>query len=117
MDAVIAAALRHGWARDRIHFERFGAPRPAGEAPFEAVCQRSGVTVACAANETLLEALERAGVGVPYACRAGSCGACVTTVLSGELDHRDTLLSDAERAEGKMLVCVSRGRDRVTLDV
>jgi cytochrome P450/ferredoxin-NADP reductase len=117
MDAVIAAALGHGWARERIHFERFGAPRPTGEAPFEAVCQRSGVSVACAGNETLLEALERAGIGVPYACRAGSCGACVTTVLGGEVEHRDTLLSDAERAEGKMLVCVSRARGKVILDV
>ena len=117
MDAVIAAALEHGWARERIHFERFGAPRPAGEAPFEAVCQRSGVTVACAGSETLLEALERSGVGVPYACRAGSCGACVTTVLGGDVDHRDTLLSDAERADGKMLVCVSRGNVRLILDV
>ena len=117
MDAVIAAALAHGWARERIHFERFGAPRPAGEVPFEAVCQRSGVTVTCAGSETLLEALERSGIGVPYACRAGSCGACVTTVLGGDVDHRDTLLSDAERAEGKMLVCVSRGNGRVILDV
>lgn len=117
MDAVIAAALGHGWSRERIHFERFGAPRPEGEAPFEAMCQRSGVTVACAGNETLLEALERVGIGVPYACRAGSCGACVTTVLDGEVEHRDTLLSDAERAEGKMLVCVSRGKGRLTLEV
>jgi cytochrome P450/ferredoxin-NADP reductase len=117
MDAVIATALAHGWARERIHFERFGAPRTNREVPFEAVCQRSGVTVACAGNETLLEALERVGIGVPYACRAGSCGACVTTVLGGDVDHRDTLLSDAERAEGKVLVCVSRGKGRVILDV
>jgi ferredoxin-NADP reductase len=117
MDAVIARALQAGWARARIHFERFGAPRPAGDVPFEAECQRSGVTLACAAGETLLEALERAGIGVPYACRAGSCGACITTVLGGEVDHRDALLSDAERAEGKMLVCVSRGKGRVILDL
>jgi hypothetical protein len=38
-------------------------------------------------------------------------------VLGGDVDHRDTLLSDAERAEGKMLVCVSRGKGRVILDV
>lgn len=117
MDAVVESALRHGWSRDRVHFERFGAPRPSGQQPFEIACQRSGKTLTCHESETLLEALERSGLEIPYACRAGSCGACVTTVLSGEVEHRDTVLSDAEKTEGKMLVCVSRGKTKLVLDV
>lgn len=117
MDAVIASALRHGWPREAIHFERFGAKKARGEAPFEVECRRSGRTLTCQGDETLLDALERAGIEVPYACRAGSCGACVTSVLAGEVEHRDSVLSMAEKAQGQMLVCVSRGKKRLVLDV
>jgi cytochrome P450/ferredoxin-NADP reductase len=117
MDAAIESALRYHWAKERIHFERFGAPRTRNEAPFEVLCRRSGLELTCGGDETLLEALERSGLTVPYACRAGSCGACQTMVLAGAVDHRDTVLTDAEKAEGKMLVCVSRGKGRLILDL
>jgi len=53
--------------------------------------------------------MARAGVYHPYACASGICGACEATVLSGEPDHRDYVLTDAQRSEGHcMVVCVSR---------
>ncbi|MDP2310878.1 MAG: cytochrome P450 [Pseudomonadota bacterium] len=115
MDAVIEAASRHHWPEGCVHYERFGALRPRHERPFEVACRRSGESLVCSGEETLLEALERSGLTLPYACRAGSCGACETFVLEGEVDHRDTVLTDAEKAEGKMLPCVSRGRGRLVL--
>lgn len=117
MDAVIETALRLGWPKSAIHFERFGAPRPKGEAPFEVTCARSNKHLTVAGDQTLLEALERAGLTVPYACRAGSCGACELRVLEGEIDHRDTVLSEEEKAAGKtILTCVSRGKTKLVLD-
>jgi hypothetical protein len=39
-------------------------------------------------------------------------------VLAGTIIHRDSVLSAAERAEGKkMLACVSRGKGSLTLDL
>ena len=60
-----------------------------------------------AASESILEAVEAAGVDAPSSCRVGNCSTCAVKVLAGTPDHRDNALSDAERAE-KMCICVSR---------
>ena len=60
------------------------------------------------ADETLLTALRRSDVAAPYSCQQGFCGTCRTRVVAGAVDHRDTLLTDPERAGGMMLVCISR---------
>ena len=118
MDAAINAAEALGWPAESIHVERFGAAPRKGDEPFEAVCQLSGKTVKVGATEHLLDCLEHAGIEVPFGCRAGSCGTCEVGVLAGKIIHRDTVLSAAERAEGKkMLACVSRGQGSLTLEV
>jgi cytochrome P450/ferredoxin-NADP reductase len=118
MDATVKAAEDLGWPPESIHVERFGAAPRKGDEPFEALCKVSGKTVKVGATESLLDDLEHAGIEVPFGCRAGSCGTCEVEVLAGEIIHRDTVLSAAERAEGKkMLVCVSRGKGTLTLGV
>jgi ferredoxin-NADP reductase len=118
MDAVVNAAEALDWPAESIHVERFGAGPRKGDAPFVAVCQHSGKTVNVGATEHLLDCLERAGIEVPFGCRAGSCGTCEVEVLAGKIIHRDTILSADERAEGKkMLVCISRGEGSLTLDL
>jgi len=53
--------------------------------------------------------LEGNGLVVPYSCREGLCGTCRTTVLAGQPDHRDYVLTDEEREAGTaMMLCVSR---------
>jgi tetrachlorobenzoquinone reductase len=112
------------WPEGALHVERFAAaPRdPAldGEdTAFEVECAQSGLTVGVAAGETVMDALERAGVQVPNACREGICGSCETPVLAGVPAHRDGLLTDAEREAGKtMMPCVSRSLSpRLVLDL
>jgi ferredoxin len=118
MDAAVNAAESLGWPAESIHVERFGAGPRKDDAAFEAVCQHSGQTIQVGAKEALLDCLERAGIEVPFGCRAGSCGTCEVGVLAGTIIHRDSVLSAAERAEGKkMLACVSRGDGTLTLDV
>jgi ferredoxin-NADP reductase len=95
-----------------LHTERF-TPRerePGGaDGAFEVELGRSGRTITVEAGETLLEALERDGAAPPFSCREGTCGTCETGVLAGTPDHRDSLLSDDERAAGDvMFPCVSR---------
>jgi ferredoxin-NADP reductase len=102
-----------------LHFERFAAPPVIDGEVFGVRVASTGVTVQVGAEETLLSALQRADVWPPYSCRQGFCGTCRTQVLDGCVDHRDTLLTDPERAEGMMLVCISRAAkgQQLTLDV
>jgi ferredoxin-NADP reductase len=109
--APVLTGLRKALAgRDdvELHFERFAAPPVVDGAEFSASMASTGQTVRVAADETLLTALKREGVHAPYSCQQGFCGTCRVRVLGGDVEHRDTLLTDPEREAGMMLVCVSR---------
>lgn len=120
--APMLTAVRAGLAgRDdvELHFERFAAAPVVDGHPFDVTVASSGRTVTVDADETLLTALRHSAVPAPYSCQQGFCGTCRTRVLAGEVDHRDTLLSDPERAAGQMLTCVSRAArgSALTLDL
>lgn len=125
MEAVAAAAgpahdVRFEWFAPRAEPVREAAPDDSYNVDsFEVVCARSGVTVTVRPGTSVLEALDAAGVAVASSCEQGICGTCETAVLEGEPDHRDSVLSDAERAAGKtMMLCVSRARSaRLVLDL
>ncbi|MEF9882559.1 PDR/VanB family oxidoreductase [Streptomyces sp. P9-A4] len=103
MDAV-AAALPEGRAP---RLERFSAAAPVDGTAFEVELRRSGRTVRVAADQSVLAAVREEVPGIMYSCRQGFCGTCQQRVIEGEIDHRDELLTDAER-DGSMLICVSR---------
>jgi len=98
------------------HIERFAAApvneqaMPGGEpAPgYRVELRRSDKTLEVPANMSLLDALLNSGVSHDYSCREGVCGSCEVKVLAGEVDHRDSILSKAEREANKsMMACVS----------
>ncbi|MCE0764864.1 PDR/VanB family oxidoreductase [Pseudonocardia kujensis] len=102
------------------HVERFTpVALDLPERPFEAVLERSGVTVLVPAGTSLLAAIEAGGVDVVQSCREGTCGTCETVVLAGEPEHRDSVLDEADREAGDvMMICVSRARGpRLVLDL
>ncbi|MFE9025373.1 PDR/VanB family oxidoreductase [Streptomyces iakyrus] len=90
-----------------------------GNTAFEVELARSGRTLTVAPDVSVLDAVRAAGVEVLYSCTEGTCGTCETDVLDGEPDHRDSVLTDDERAAGEtMLICVSRCRGgRLVLDL
>ncbi|WP_031173190.1 PDR/VanB family oxidoreductase [Streptomyces durhamensis] len=101
-----------------LHLERF-APRAeaVGTTAFEVELRRSGRTLTVPAGSTVLAAVRRELPDTAYSCEQGFCGTCQQRVLEGEIEHRDELLTDEERA-GSMLICVSRCRsDRLVLDM
>lgn len=111
---AVEELCRTHWPVGSLHVERF-APKPTeqvaaeDEQTFEVVCQASGHRVDVKPDCTIMEALRQVGVEVPSSCEEGICGTCETDVLEGTPDHRDSILSDAERAEGRtMFICVSR---------
>jgi dimethylamine monooxygenase subunit B len=106
---VLSTAESMGWPKAALHSEEFIAP--ATGAPFAVELAASGKTITVGATQSLLEAMEAAGVDAPYLCRGGACGQCETNVLAcdGVMQHRDHWLSDAEHAAGqKIMPCVSR---------
>ncbi|MEW5809798.1 MAG: PDR/VanB family oxidoreductase [Actinomycetota bacterium] len=115
LTAVRAALIDR--ADVELHFERFAAPPVHDGRPFEVTVASTGTTIAVDAQESLLTALRRSGVAAPYSCQQGFCGTCRVRVLEGEVDHRDTLLTDPERAAGMMLTCVSRAAGALTIDL
>ncbi|NUT17322.1 MAG: 2Fe-2S iron-sulfur cluster binding domain-containing protein, partial [Cupriavidus sp.] len=79
----------------------------------------TGSLVKVPSGKSLLDALLDSGVEVEYSCREGVCGSCETAVLEGCPDHRDSVLSNSERASNKtMMVCVSGCKgSRLVLDL
>jgi vanillate O-demethylase ferredoxin subunit len=107
--AVRALALERGYAPERIRVEHFAATAPATGANFVVEAVRSGVTVTVGEDETIAQALDRAGVQVLTSCEQGLCGACLTPVIEGTPDHRDDYQSHDEKAENaKITICCSR---------
>ncbi|MFE3169164.1 PDR/VanB family oxidoreductase [Streptomyces sp. NPDC059224] len=104
-----------------LRTERFQpkARQADGEREFEVVLGRSGGSLTVTPGVSVLDAVRAAGVEVLYSCTEGTCGTCETDVLEGDPDHRDSVLSEEERAAGEtMLICVSRCRgDRLVLDL
>jgi ferredoxin-NADP reductase len=81
-----------------LHSERFvGAAVAADGAAFQVQLQRSQHVLDVPHNRTVLQAVRDVVPDVSVGCEQGICGACRTTILSGEADHRDALLSNAER--------------------
>ena len=89
------------------------------EKSFQVILARTGRTVDIGEGDTILDVLLLEGLDVPNSCQQGVCGTCETRVLAGTPDHRDQLLSDAERAAGDiMMICCSRSHtDPRTLDL
>ncbi len=85
---------------------------PGKERGFEVELADSGPTLHVPPDRTLLSVLRGAGIDLPSDCEEGLCGTCECTVLEGEVDHRDKVLSIAEREAGdRMMTCCSRARD------
>ncbi len=118
MQAVEEACARADPPR-RFHMERFGAAASlpvapegsAGDAPFTVTLAHSGAQLSVPTDRTVLDVVRDTVPSVPFSCEEGYCGSCETRVLGGIPDHRDDILSDAEKAANDtMFICVSRSK-------
>lgn len=122
--APMLAAFRAATAHlppHRVHDEAFALdPDGGGEnKPFTVRLARSALDVRIPADASILDMLREHGIDAMSSCEAGVCGMCETAVVEGEVDHRDHVLSDAERAtNSRMMICCSRAKsDVLTLDL
>jgi len=106
--------------REQIHVEYFTAAEPpATTGGFKVVLTKTGREIDVVPGKTILDALNDAGIITPYSCAEGVCGTCETFVLEGIPDHRDRILTDAEKAANtKMMICCSGSKtERLVLDL
>ena len=64
-------------------------------------------------GQTIAEELIKKGIDLQMSCQSGVCGTCITKVVAGKPDHRDLVLTDAEKAaNNKMTICCSRSKTK-----
>ena len=121
MNWLREAALAQGWDPAMIRIESFSAPQAdeGTDHAFTVHLTKKGRDVRVGAEETIIDALAKVGIDMPFACMQGTCGTCVTPVLQGTVAHRDAYLSEEEKlGDGLMCLCVSRARgDSLSLDI
>lgn len=119
IDWVLQTAREEGWPDENVHYEHFDAPPPGRE--FVVKLAKSGREIRVGEHQSILEALEQAGVDAPYLCRGGACGQCITAISDprGKILHNDHYLTNEEKCRGdRIATCVSRmDGGSVTLDL
>src|SRR6056297_2065909 len=72
-----------------------------------------------AEGQTVIDATERAGLGVPYGCLYGACGTCTGRLIEGDLVHveRPRALQPQHRRDGYVLLCVAEPRSDCRIEV
>jgi phthalate 4,5-dioxygenase reductase component len=108
MDAV--RDMTGHWTDSTVHFEDFvgATANHPDDTSFE-VRLMNGKAYEVPAGVSILDTLRKNGHMLPSSCESGTCGTCRTRFLEGDPDHRDLVLSDAERKK-EIMVCVSRAR-------
>lgn len=113
MNAVLEKARSSGWSNERLHYEYFKAEvlHKSTDAAFEVQIASTGSVLAIPADKSIAAVLNEHGFNVSLSCEQGICGTCVTKVLSGVPDHRDSYLLENEReANDQMTLCCSRSK-------
>lgn len=113
MEFVLASARAAGWPEEQLHREYFAAAAvdTSADGAFRIQLAKLGLQCEVPAGKTVLEVLLAQGIDLPHSCEAGVCGTCLTRVLEGQPDHRDSFLTDAEKAAGNQFMpCCSRAK-------
>ena len=112
MAAVVAAAAQAGYPEGAVHLEYFAVPERGDyvDHPFTLKLARSGRSLDVPAEKTASDVLRENGVHVDVKCSDGLCGVCKCGLVSGAVEHRDFVLSKAQRAEA-VILCQSRAAE------
>jgi len=119
IDDAIETAQQLNIDPSRIRFERFATKQNENATEIQVKLKKSNRSITVASNETVLDALLDAGVSASYSCKTGECRTCAVKVISGEVEHLDTALTDFDKNEQKLMCpCVSRAHSKqIILDI
>jgi len=118
--AVRDTAKELGWPENTVHFEVFKPEElDTKDSEIEVTLAQSGETYTVPADVSILDHLLDKGVDIDWDCKMGICGLCATKLVAGEADHRDYVLTEAERNDEKQFCpCISRAKGAaITLDI
>lgn len=118
--AAIALREETGYPASAFHIELFTAAAAVeGDIAISVELARSGRVVEVDAKTTILDALLAAGLELPYECKRGECGICAVPVVSGDIVHRDFVLGQWEKGDGRLMcICISRSHSpKLVLDL
>ena len=116
MERVLSTARAKAWPEDRLHYEFFGreVARSDTDQSFEVKLASSGRIIVVPKDKTVVQALAASGIDIATSCEQGVCGTCLTRVLEGEPDHKDSyLLPQEQAANDQFLPCCSRSKSPV----
>jgi ferredoxin-NADP reductase len=127
MESLVPDLTQWGVASSDIHFEAFGpasvrlsadpieAKNVESSKPISVHFRRSGRTLDWSGKQSnLLDFAEAHGIQVESGCRSGSCGACVSTLVSGTVEYVSP--PDFDLDPGRCLLCVGKPVAALTLD-
>jgi ferredoxin-NADP reductase/predicted pyridoxine 5'-phosphate oxidase superfamily flavin-nucleotide-binding protein len=118
IDQLLELAQQHDIASNRLHFERFEHKIDDRAKPFTVKLKRSAKQFIVSAQESILDAALAQGINVPYSCKTGECKTCVVPVVKGNVIHNDECLTNTDKANKLMCLCVSRAaQDTLELDL
>ncbi|MDI9349614.1 MAG: PDR/VanB family oxidoreductase [Candidatus Symbiobacter sp.] len=125
MNFVLTTARDKKWPEERIHVEYFGAKpvevtaAAANLGAFKVIAKKSGKEFMIKPDQSIARVLIKGGIPIPTSCENGICGTCLTKVIEGRPDHRDSFQTDKEKAANNyMTVCCSGALDPVlVLDI
>ncbi|AOY92917.1 CDP-6-deoxy-delta-3,4-glucoseen reductase [Cupriavidus sp. USMAA2-4] len=86
---------------------------------YQVTVMPSGRQFEAAADETILSAALRQGIGLPYGCKNGACGSCKGQVVNGSVvqgDHAASALTQQEQTEGGALFCCATASSDITIE-
>ena len=112
--AELLDSLEQLVAPQRLHVERFTPQLRSSRGELESFTLEATVSqksVTVGPQQTVLSALEEAGIAISASCRRGTCGTCEVAVVGGKPEHLDSVMSDADKDDlGIMYPCVSRSQ-------
>jgi len=119
MDKVVNDATSAKLAENRIHLEHFSVQANADGDPFMLIASRSGKTLRVPSDRSALQVLTDAGIVVETSCQQGVCGSCLTPVLQGIPDHRDSVQTVSEKSSNRRIaLCCSRSKTKsIVVDI
>jgi reductive dehalogenase len=109
MTAVTQAANRAGFPEEAQHLEFFSVPEQPEYENHDFVLKlaRSGRELHVPSDKVATDILAENGFHVDVKCSDGICGVCKCGLVAGEVEHRDFVLSKAQR-EKAVILCQSR---------
>jgi vanillate monooxygenase ferredoxin subunit len=119
IDFAVSSAKAAGCPEERLHIESFSGSEIVDGRSFTVVASRSGKRLLVPSGKSIASVLEENGIDVDLSCEQGICGTCLTRVLEGQPDHKDTYQTAIEKQmNSRIAICCSSSlSDELVLDI